>query len=220
MKTTLLACLGVFLAGPLAAQEAMQNSDFSDGTTHWHGDCKPAGTDQAQDFTSSTQLPSTGLQVDLHPSTWTKVTQVIFDAGKAYQPGMVLTISYQVSSDFKLSDRPSDYGDIGSKIGFGSADIKARAGEILAFVDVPPDERASQSGSTIYVYYDKLAQAAFNPVTEGLQTFTAKISPPQGTTDIHQTFCIAVPPGSGSITFTKISLAPGDASSPGAGSSQ
>jgi hypothetical protein len=197
-----------------APDEVLKNATFSDGTTYWHGDCKPAGSDSQTDFVTSASHEA-GLMVELHSTTWTKVTQEI--RGKAAPADSVLTITYQVSSDFKLSDRSEDYIKCGPNVGFGGAKIPSKLGNILAFIDVPPLQRSSVAGdgggnALITIYDDNVTFANFAPATaQSPQTFTVQMRPPPPTQDSHQTFCLAFPPGSGSITFTKISLAPGTA---------
>jgi len=223
MKTSLVLFFALILSGPLGAQdsdedssnsqETMENADMSDGTTHWHGDCKAAGADESTDFiTNQSSLPK-GIVVDLHSTSWTKVTQEIHKY-KSRGGGMVLTIVYQVSPDFKLSTVPSDYSAVAAALGFGGANLFGSMGKIKALIDSPPDSRTSVNSSgnfnTVTVYYDKVAQVDFAPKTDAqAQTFTTPINPPMGTQDDNPTFCLAFPPGSGSVTITKISLMPG-----------
>jgi len=222
-RPALFLLVPLLAAAPLLAQddsqgapdEVLKNATFSDGTTYWHGDCKPAGSDSATDFVTSSSHEA-GLMVELHSTSWTKVTQEI--RGKAAPAGSVLTITYQVSSDFKLSDHPADYVKCGPNVGFGGAKIPSQQGKIIAFVDVPPVSRSSVAGdgggnTLITIYDDNVTYAYITPATaQSPQTFTVQMHPPPPTEDSHQTFCLAFPPGSGSITFTKISLAPGSAS--------
>jgi hypothetical protein len=223
-RSSLLFLVPLLAAAPLLAQddsgasdEVLKNATFADGTTYWHGDCKPAGSDSSTDFITSSSN-ATGLMVELHSTSWTKVTQEI--RSKPAPPSAVLTITYQVSPDFKLSDHGADYVNCGPNVGFGGASIPSQQGKIIAFVDVPPVSRSSVAGSTggntlITIYDDHVSYAYLAPATDqSPQTFTVTLRPPPPTADCHQTFCLAFPPGSGSITFTKISLTPGSATSP------
>ncbi len=221
-RTALLVLVPLLTVAPLFAQddsqgqdssqEYLQNSTFSDGTTYWHGDCKPAGADMATDFTSNNSGAS-GIVVDLHSSSWTSIKQEIRD--KPTPPNAVLTLTYQVSSDFKLSDRDGDYGNFAPSVGFPGANIPSETGKIVAFIDVPPLSRSSLSatggGNTLVtIYDDNVSYRAFAPATDqASHTVTIQMRPPPPTSDSHQTFCLAFPPGSGSVTFTKISLTPG-----------
>jgi hypothetical protein len=220
-RPALFLLVPLLAAAPLLAQddsgssdEVLKNATFSDGTTYWHGDCKPAGSDSSTDFITSSSN-ATGLMVELHSTSWTKVTQEI--RSKPAPPGSVLTVTYQVSSDFKLSDRSADYVNCGPNVGFGGANIPSQQGKIIAFVDVPPLSRSSISANggnntLITIYDDHVSYAYIAPAAaQSPQTFTVTMHPPPPTPDCHQTFCLAFPPGSGSITFTKVSLAPGSA---------
>ena len=222
MKLPLALLFSLAVAVPLLAQdgppETMENADFSDGTTHWHGDCKPAGSDMTTDFTSS-KGSSGGITVDLHSSSWTKVTQEIHEY-KGARGSMTLTIVYKTSTDLKLSALPSDYTNAGGAVDFGGAHLNAKPGEIIAFIDKPPATRATQSSTstttTYTIYPDNIARTSFVPTTDGsTQTVTATLIPPSGDADTDPTFCIAFPPGSGSVTLLKISLTPGAPGGPG-----
>ena len=209
MKRALFLFFTLTTAVPLLGQEVMENSDFSDGTTHWHGDCKPAGSDSTTDFVTNSQTVN-GLLVELRSTKWTTVTQEIHD-DKAGGTPMVLTITYQTSSDFKTSDRTDDYANIGPSIGFGSAQLPGRVGRAIAMFDVPPASRATSAGNDmILIYPDEVSAADFVPSTgQNPQTFTTTLRIPSDTPGNHRTFCLAFPPGAGSVTITKISLVPG-----------
>jgi hypothetical protein len=197
----------------------MENSDFSDGITHWHGNGKTAESEMTTDFASGSTANAKGMVVELRSSNWTKVTQEIHGyAGKNDPPrNLVLTIQYQTSPDFALSTRASDYANVGASIEFGSANLFERMGAILAFVDMPPPSRMNLTSTannvnTYTVYPDLVSSASFVPATGAqVQTFSAAMHPPSATQDDYPTFCIAFPPGTGSVTITKISLAPGTA---------
>jgi len=223
MRSSIILLLAALAAGPLLGQddsptnarEILKNSTFADGTTYWHGDCKPAISEMTTDFTSGSSS-SGGLLVDLHSSSWTRVTQELRD--KAATASSVLTVKYQVSSDFKLSDRASDYGNFAPNVGFGGANIPSVIGQIVAFFDVPPLSRASVAptggGYTqVTIFNDSVSYSGVTLSTDQApQSFTLRFNPPPPTSDSHQTFCIALPPGHGSVTFTKISLTPGQPS--------
>lgn len=198
---------------PLLGQEVFENSNFSDGSTHWHGDCKPAGADATTDFTSDAAANAAGISVDLHSLGWTRVTQEIHEHNSQRPSSLMLTIVYQASPDFKLSTKDSDYQNIGPSIGFGGARLSARTGQLTALIDIQPYSRSSVSSSGGYnnytIYLDRIMSASFVPTTDGkAQTFSVPFNYPPTDSKYQPTFCIALPPGSGSITFLKISLAP------------
>ena len=79
-RPSLLFLVPLLAAAPLLAQddsgasdEVLKNAAFADGTTYWHGDCKPAGSDSSTDFVTSSSN-ATGLKVELHSTSSTKVT--------------------------------------------------------------------------------------------------------------------------------------------------
>jgi hypothetical protein len=231
LKATLAVLCALALASPLMGQDSdndqenLKNADFSDGSTYWHGDCKPAASELTNDFTSSAASEAKGIVVELHPSSWTKVTQEILRyKGPITPAGMVLTIVYQTSGDFSLSSRRDDYTSVGNKLDFEGATLPERPGQFLAFIDVPPPSRVTVSSSgtlnTYTIYPDHVSLAALTPATgSNPQTFTTRmVLPPKGPDD-KPTFCLAFPPGTGTVTISKVSLAPGSGSDSGPGSS-
>ena len=220
-RPALFLLVPLLAAAPLLAQddsqgapgEVLKNATFSDGTTYWHGDCKPAGSNSSTDLTTSASSTS-GLMVELHSTSWTKVTQEL--RSKPAPASSILTITYQVSPDFKLSDRTEDYGNCGPGAGFEGANIPSLPGKLVAFIDVPPVSRASISPygeiTKVKIYNDHVTYAYITPAADqSPQTFTATMRPHPPTAESHQTVCLTIPPGSGSITFTKISLTSGSA---------
>ncbi len=112
---------------------------------------------------------------------------------------MVLTITYETSSDFKASDRPTDYGNIARMSASAALGVNGQVGQIVALFDVPPLSRATSSISgetnTITVYDDAVSSASFTPATDQKpQTFSANMFVPAATHDSHRTFCLAFPP--------------------------
>jgi hypothetical protein len=216
----LLAALLALTTAPLCAQSILENGDFSDGTNHWHGDVKPAGSDSTTDLLTS-QNDAKGVLVELRSHNWTKVTQEIHDL-KDVQPnsGVDLTIEYTVSTDFKLSDDVrSNYGGL-AKLDFPNARIPEQQGSIITFIDVQPAVRATAQNSgydstsnsnvlTVTVHPDDVGYAYLTPdTTAGTHTFTSTMWLPVPKTDDLPVFCIAVPPGEGSITISKITTSP------------
>jgi len=218
MKKSLVLAFTLAFAGIVigqddqASQETMENADMSDGSTHWHGDCKPAGADEMTDFvTHPTNLK--GITIDLHSTSWTKVKQEIHRY--ASSGSQILTIVYQTSPDLKFSTLDRDYTNIGPIIDLPGANIPPSIGQITALIDMPPNQRAVLSSTanntnTYTIFSDKVTSARFAPKTDqSPQTFTAQLNPPPATQDDNPIFVIAFPPGSGSITISKISLLPG-----------
>jgi hypothetical protein len=219
MKSLAFLLFALALAVPLHAQEILKNSDFSDGATYWHGDAKPAGTEDSTDLISDPASSAKGIVVELHSGGWTKVVQEIRgykSNGRASQ--LMLTIVYQTSPDFKLSTHDSDYVHIGAELGFEGASLTVQQGQLIAFIDEVPQNRVSASSSGGYtnytVYSDPISGASFLPSTEAKQhTFTSPISVPHANPDSYPSFCLGLPPGSGTITILKISVAPASSDS-------
>jgi len=223
MKSLTFLLFAVALALPLHAQEILKNSDFSDGATYWHGDAKPAGTEDATDLISDAAASAKGIVVELHSGGWTKVTQEIRGYKSPVHDGQIgahlmLTIVYQTSPDFNLSTHASDYVNVGSQLGFGGADLRPHPGELVAFIDDAPEVRVSvtpMGGVNNYaVHLDNVAGTSFIPATEAKpQTFTSKFFLAIVNPDIFPTFCLGLPPGSGTITILKISVTPASSDS-------
>ena len=221
MKIRLVLFLSLSLALPLLAQDApletMENADFSDGTNHWRGDCKPAGANDSTDLLTGSSGNAAGIAINLRSHNWTTVTQEIHDYKGNWQAGAVLTITYQTSPDFKLSgDSRLGDGDDDRTPGLKQISASYRNGQIIAYVDVPPVARAT-NGGTVYnsggpemeidIHPDAIAAAGIKPTAGSqAQTFTAQLRLPPPTTDNNPTFCLAIPPGAGSVTITKISI--------------
>lgn len=195
------------------ADEILQNGDFSDGTTFWHGNAKPAASATSTDLITGGG-GSAGVVVELHPTTWTEIKQEIKGLKRDMTaPNLALKITYQVSPEFSLSDRPEDYkGDdpqtgLGVTLGFETAHIVGRLGQLLVFIDAAPINREVATNGTLYFVQDTLSMGSFKPVAGSAQTFTATLRLPHLTGGKDASFCVAIPPGHGTITFTQISLA-------------
>ena len=191
--------LGSFLlvGVPLFGQEIMQNSDLSDGTLHWRGNCKVAGSDSRTDFVTSSSSAK-GLLVELRSSSWTKVTQEIHELnGAASNTPMQLSIEYQVSSDFSLSQKASDYAGnetktgIGELLDFSQAKIVGKPGQILAFIDSAPANRVVGGNAVLLIYFDNVSMRSFTPASVP-QTFTTNIAMPPLNGQDNPIFCIAI----------------------------
>ena len=221
MKTLLLlAGFSALTAGSLYAQSILENGDFSDGTNHWHGDVKPAGSDSSTDLLTSPN-DAKGVLVELRSHNWTKITQEVHGL-KDVQPntGVDLTVEYTVSTDFKLSDDSRDIGLNFEKLDFPNVRIQQQPGSLIAFIDVQPADRASAQNSgynsvtntdtiTITIHPDDVGYAYLTPDTSaGTHTLTATLWLPVPKTDDLPVFCIAVPPGEGNVTISKITMLP------------
>ena len=189
MKKLALALSMLALALPLRADdEALQNGDFVDGITHWHGDgLSPADFASADPFQASDAFRSKGLILPLKHTLWTKEQQ---DFRTHFTAG-VLRISYKVSKDFALSDNPADYANPSAALGWGWALFKTPPGSWLIFF-------SSQSGTQGHYY-------TVQPKTTGdVQSCEVKVDRMAAGDD--QTITLAMPPGAGTIVFLGVSL--------------
>ena len=94
MKILALLFLLAGSSAVLADTDALENGDFSDGSTHWDGDIHVAGG--AADDSNSTK----GVVVSLRSGDWTKISQ-LFD-GKSGD--YILTITYTTPPGMTISD--------------------------------------------------------------------------------------------------------------------
>jgi hypothetical protein len=191
MKT--LALL-LFLAGgsaALADTDALKNGDFSDGITHWEGNCHTAGS--ASDDSSATS----GVVVNLRSGDWTKINQD-FD-GK--EGNYILTITYIPSPGLTLSQRGEDYQNTAQKMGLaGLPPINTKPGNwCLLLVD---------TGVNRFTYWE--LTPTLN--ASGVQTIKTQVT--LKSSDEHtKGFYLGFPPGDGSINLQSITLVPFDGSS-------
>ena len=189
MKTIALALLTLALALPLHADVGIQNGDFSDGTSHWHGDGR-SPTDFASDnpLAPSDPLTSKGMIVPLKHSTWTKVEQD-FDPGSGVG---VLTVTYLVSPDTTFSTKPDDYSNMPGHLGWGWKTF-----------DIPPGcwmvDFTDSTGLKGMHDDIKLSGSPGTP-----QTIKMKI---MATPHDKTTLTIAVPPGEGKFVVLSVTYA-------------
>jgi hypothetical protein len=201
---------------PQPGTQILQNSDFSDGTDHWHGDVKPAGSDSTTDFITNPS-GAKGILVDLRSHNRTEVTQeVIYPKGIKGNMGVDVTVEYSTSPDFKFSE--SRFASASSSNGGSEIqEIPSSASSIAISIHVPPLEAThvenSINGPITVPNPDIISDATLAPdPTNGSHTFTKTIwlPPPQGTdpavTPEPAHLILDLPAGTGSITFTKISM--------------
>ena len=76
MKTFTLVALVFALALPLRADNWLENGDFTDGISHWHGGGRsPADFASDNPLQASDPFTSKGLIIPLKHLDWTKVAQ-------------------------------------------------------------------------------------------------------------------------------------------------
>lgn len=190
MKTLAFALLILAWAFPLRADDNwLQNGDFSDGTTHWHGDLRsPADFASDNPLQASDPFTSKGMIIPLKHTSWCKVAQ---DFRGKIASGF-LTVTYMVSPDFALSDKLEDYTNIPSQLGWGWKSFDTKQGSWMVFV--------SAMGDTKGVYY------MMKPKLGSSTPQTMKLKVNELTPLEDQTLTLAFPPGTGTVVVLNIAL--------------
>jgi hypothetical protein len=189
MKAIAFVVLVISSFLPLHAQEALQNGDFSDAITHWHGDGRsPADYASDNPLQSSDPFTSKGLIVPLKQKTWSKVAQDF--TGKIASG--ILSVTFMVSADFSFSSSPDDYANVPAQLGWGWKSFKSPPGNWLVFIN-------DIDGTTGNYYVIKT-----NAHTSEPQTVRYKV---KGLFPLEaQTITLAFPPGSGTIVVLNVSI--------------
>jgi hypothetical protein len=190
MKAPLFVLLVLACALPLHADNWVQNGDFTDGISHWHGDAR-APSDFAADNPMAKPDPFTskGLIIPLKHADWTKVAQDF----KGKSAGGIITITYMVSPDLAFSVKADDYVNMPHHIGYNAwAAFNTPPGEWVVFVS----DFGSARG-TSYMIKPKLGSS--DP-----QTFHGKVN---GLTPLEdKTITLAFPPGTGTVVILNVSM--------------
>lgn len=190
MKAPVFALLVLACTLPLQADNWVQNGDFVDGITHWHGDGRaPADFVSDDPFAKPDPFTSKGLIIPLKHAQWTKVAQDF----KGKIASGVLTITYMVSPDLAFSDKPDDYVNMPHHIGYdGWLPFNTPPGQWVTFL--------SDFGS-IHGFYSmvKPKLGSSDP-----QTYRTQID---GLTPLDdKTITLAFPPGTGTVVILGVSL--------------
>jgi hypothetical protein len=165
----------------IPANSLVQNGDFSQGTANWTGDAKPA------------QAPAKGITIKLDPAAWTRVYQT-FHSGNGTQ--FSINVNYQLSPGMHASDDPADYAQITQKI------------NLVGF-----DNYHSQNVNP-HQFYGTLGNPGDSVVSSEVY------DPNYNTTDVQnyqhtypavpaseqKIFCLAFPPGNGTVTLLGIAV--------------
>lgn len=190
MKKLGFALLVLVCAFPLRADNWIQNGDFVDGITHWHGDGR-APADFAADNPMAKPDPFTskGLIIPLKHVRWTKVAQDF----KGKIASGVLSITYMVSSDLAFSDKPEDYVNMPDHINYdGWSAFNTPPGQWVIFI--------SDFGSARGTYCEIKPKLG----SSDSQTYQTRIN---GLTPLeNKTITLAFPPGTGTIVILDVSL--------------
>jgi len=190
MKTLLFALLVLACALPLQADNWVQNGDFIDGITHWHGDGRaPADFAADNPFAKPDPFTSKGLIIPLKHVSWTKVAQDF----KGKSASGVISITYMVSPDLAFSNKPDDYVNMPDHIGYDAwAAFNTPPGQWVIFI--------SDFGSSHGTYYEiKPKLGSSDP-----QTYRSRV---MGLTPLEdKTITLAFPPGTGTVVILNVSM--------------
>jgi hypothetical protein len=189
--------LGLLLAGSSFAladdNDLLQNGDFSDGISHWYGDCHTIADMTSQESDYQAPAAGTGAVVKLRAGEWTKMTQD-FDT----KPGTLhLAITYTLSPGLTFSQRAEDYTNTTGNIGYTA--WLAYPTSVGAWVVMLCDIAAGHAN----VFEVPLPSNA----PSGAQTFNAGF---RAKSDEQKSICFGFPPGKGFITVEKVSITTGD----------
>jgi hypothetical protein len=188
MKTLTLALLALCLALPLRADNALQNGDFTDGITHWHGDGRsPADFASDNPMAKPDPITSKGMIIPLRHLAWTKVAQDF----KSKTGDGTLTITYLVSPDLTFSTKDEDYDNMPGHLGWGWKTFKIPTGSWMVSLN-------DSTGTTGFHYSIKNSGAPGTPQTQKL--------PLKATPNDKNTLTICIPPGTGNFVLLSVSI--------------
>jgi hypothetical protein len=186
MKTLALLLFLVGGSAAFADTGILQNGDFSDGITHWEGDCHSVGS--ASDDSGATS----GVVVNLRSGDWTKIGQD-FDGNTG---DYILTVTYVSSPGTTFSQRAEDYQNTTLKMGLtGLHSIDTTLGDWCIMV--------VDSGTNESTYW----QITPTPNATGVQTIKVHVTLKSGSSH-KKGFYLGFPPGDGSINLQSITLVP------------
>jgi hypothetical protein len=194
MKTIAIVLLVVALVLPLRADEVLQNGDFSDGITHWHGDARsPADFATDNPLGSADPFTSKGMIIPLKHTAWVKVMQDF----KATSQNSTLTITYMSSTDLALSTRDEDYAlfPLCLDLTIKSKPIKPNQWAAGVYVNGGTMEKGYASELSL-----------FPPPSAPTKPETVKMSLKGLNPGDAYTAILAFPPGTGTIVVLNVSM--------------
>jgi hypothetical protein len=211
--TTLIGfCVSRAIADDTA--NVLSNGDFANGKANWSGDVKDASDGDVTNITASmdTQTKASGMILTLKPHDWTKVSQVF----NTRESALVFAMKYQTSADF--SETLSQMGPSGSA--YLTSNLSMLLGIPLQLQQQDHPHPPGMNGMT-GMNVDKqpfvgivIADLSQNLVFSKYVPFHPDPSNPQTVGVVfHQleaheekTFYAFFPPGTGTITFSSLSL--------------
>lgn len=164
------------------ADEALKNSDFSDGISHWSGD----GEDMAQ---VAPDLAAKGMIIKLHSSEWTKAVQDFIPIGTNFN----FSITYKLSEDIRFSDNKGDYKNVPGHLGYALwKKFRIPQGDWMLMI--------SDFGEKIKGHYFPIKPGTGTDA----QTVQFRVSRLENRE--KKTITLAFPPGHGSVIILNVSL--------------
>jgi len=182
----LLAGLGPF---PLHATNFLLNGEFMDGVGHWYGDARTP-QDFVRDNSQQASDPfySKGVVISLKDMSWSKLSQDF----QGDIDGGIITITYKLSPNFALSDKPDDYKNVPHQIDYNAwKPFKIKPGKWMLFI--------SDFGSARGTYYPIKPKAGSAPQT--IRCKIKKLTPHE-----DKTITLAFPPGTGTVVILNVSV--------------
>jgi hypothetical protein len=197
MRILFLGLMVVACGLSVRADEMLQNGDFADGDTHWHGDGKtPADFSEDNPLATADPLTAKGLIVPLNPDHWTKVTQDFHGDKNTHY---LVTVTYKVSPDLTLSNKVEDYTNIPRHVRFETY-------ETIRPFDMPPGQFfvtvSDLDGPK--GYWEKFAPQLGSADTQTYQDPGQPLTP-----DSRKMVTVAFPPGTGKVIILSISVTSG-----------
>ncbi len=210
MKPVILMTLGLAVSlafiAPLKADNILANSDFSDGSANWKGDGKDASSVDMTDIGTSLDNSGAakGMIVTLDPKRWKMISQTFETSEKALD----FSMTYKTTSDFSEGAVPGGLGI--TMILQTMLKIPLQSNNGFGF---PPNmqQRPGASSSALVAIADLDQNVViYSPVSANLSTDSTTNSTRLNGLLEHaeKTLYVLFPPGSGSITFSSITLSP------------
>jgi hypothetical protein len=192
-----LAIVASLLVFPLRADNALQNGDFSDGISHWHGDARsPADFASDNPMAASDPFTSKGMIIPLKHSMWTTVSQDF----KVTNPSSSLAITYMTSTDAAFSTKEEDYAEVPHSFGIDFFQVAKKTVTNVWYAVIYPTEGDAPKESIG-------GMMAFTPPTSHGQPSTVTVKDVKRVTPgLGYTLTLAFPPGTGTVVILNASI--------------
>jgi|ERR1700677_1257948 len=194
MKALAFLAVALWCAFPLRADtDILANSDFTDGKAHWHGDGQDASSIDSTDASASLSNAGSAKGMIVHLANhWTSVSQTF----NTQDDKLTFSMTYTTSSDYVPENFVTDY--FWSSLG-GFLGIKLKGGGFKADPNSALVVIADLAQNTVFT-----ALVDAKPAPNGAVTSSATIDGLLAHEE--KTLFVIFPDGTGSITFSNISL--------------